>query len=60
MPDIDWLTPSGEQMTDEDWDAGYAQSLAAYLNGHGIWSTDERGEEVVDDHFYLASTACTS
>ena len=36
VPDIDWLTPSGEQMTDEDWDAGYAKSLAFYLNGHGI------------------------
>ena len=44
-------------MTDEDWDAGYAKSLAVYLNGHGIRSTDERGEEVVDDHFYLAFNA---
>ena len=57
MPDIDWLTPAGEQMTDEDWDAGYAKSLAFYLNGHGIRGTDERGEEVVDDHFYLAFNA---
>ena len=44
-------------MTDEDWDAGYAKSLAVYLNGHGIRGTDERGEEVVDDHFYLAFNA---
>jgi isoamylase len=57
VPDIDWLTPAGEQMTDEDWDAGYAKSLAFYLNGHGIRGTDERGEEVVDDHFYLAFNA---
>jgi glycogen operon protein len=57
VPDIDWLTPAGESMTDEDWDAGYAKSLAVYLNGHGIRSTDERGEEVVDDHFFLAFNA---
>jgi isoamylase len=57
VPDIDWLTPSGEQMTDEDWGSGYAKSLAFYLNGHGIRGTDERGEEVVDDHFYLAFNA---
>ena len=57
VPDIDWLTPAGEQMTDEDWDAGYAKSLAVYLNGHGIRETDERGEEVLDDHFYLAFNA---
>jgi glycogen operon protein len=44
-------------MTDEDWDAGYAKSLAVYLNGHGIRSTDERGEEVLDDHFFLAFNA---
>ena len=57
MPDIDWLTPAGEQMTDEDWDAGYAKSLAVYLNGVGIRETDERGEYVKDDHFYLAFNA---
>src|SRR3954449_2211383 len=54
VADIDWLTPAGEQMTDEDWDAGFAKSLAMYLNGHGIRETDERGEDVVDDCFYLA------
>jgi glycogen operon protein len=44
-------------MTDEDWDAGYAKSLAVYLNGVGIRETDERGEYVTDDHFYLAFNA---
>ena len=57
MPDIAWLTPAGEQMTDDDWDVGYAKSLAVYLNGHGIRETDERGEDVIDDHFYLAFNA---
>jgi isoamylase len=28
-----------------------------YLNGLGIRSTDERGEDVDDDHFYLAFNA---
>ncbi len=28
-----------------------------YLNGHGIRSTDERGEDLVDDCFYLAFNA---
>jgi glycogen operon protein len=44
-------------MTEDDWDAGFAKSIAMYLNGHGIRSTDERGEDVVDDHFYLAFNA---
>jgi glycogen operon protein len=28
-----------------------------YLNGHGIRSTDERGEEVIDNCFFLAFNA---
>ena len=57
VPDIAWLTPGGDEMTEEDWDAGFAKSVAVYLNGHGIRSTDERGETVVDDCFYLAFNA---
>jgi glycogen operon protein len=57
VPDIAWLTPSGDLMTEDDWDAAYAKSIAMYLNGHGIRSTDERGEEVIDDCFYLAFNA---
>ena len=57
MPDIDWLTPDGDRMTEDDWDAAYAKSIAMYLNGHGIRETDERGERIVDDCFYLAFNA---
>ncbi|MBM7808541.1 glycogen operon protein [Geodermatophilus bullaregiensis] len=57
VQDIAWLTPGGDLMTEDDWDAGFAKSIAMYLNGHGIRSTDERGEDVVDDHFYLAFNA---
>jgi glycogen operon protein len=57
VQDIAWLTPGGELMSDEDWDAGYAKSLAMYLNGHGIRETDLRGEDVLDDCFYLAFNA---
>jgi glycogen operon protein len=44
-------------MADEDWDVAFAKSLAMYLNGHGIRETDERGEDVLDDCFYLAFNA---
>ncbi len=57
VPDIAWFTHAGELMTEEDWDAAYAKSIGVYLNGHGIRSTDERGDNVVDDHFYLAFNA---
>jgi glycogen operon protein len=54
VPDIAWFTPFGDLMTEDDWDAHYAKSIAMYLNGHGIRSTDERGEPIVDDCFFLA------
>ena len=44
--DIIWLTPAGQEMTQEDWDAGYAQSLAALLNGEAISEPDPRGGKI--------------
>jgi glycogen operon protein len=57
VQDIAWLTAAGEVMDDDDWDVGFAKSLGMYLNGHGIRETDERGEDVVDDCFYLVFNA---
>ena len=40
-------------MTEEDWESGFAKSLAVYLNGQGIPDLDERGQHVTDDSFLL-------
>jgi glycogen operon protein len=53
VEDIAWLQPSGEPMTDEDWDNGYAKSLAVFLNGSGIPELDQRGERITDDSFLI-------
>jgi len=55
--DIIWLTPSGEEMTQQDWQTGYAQSLAALLNGEAISEPDPRGGRVVDAKFLLLFNA---
>ncbi|NIL74524.1 glycogen debranching protein GlgX [Rhodococcus sp. B10] len=55
--DIAWLTPSGEEMTPEDWDSGFGKSLTVFLNGEGIPEPDQRGERVVDDSFLLCFNA---
>jgi isoamylase len=55
--DIAWLTPDGSQMTGEDWDAGFAKSLAVYLNGDAISEPGLRGEPIVDDSFLLLFNA---
>src|SRR5690606_36645475 len=43
LPDIAWLAPDASEMTDEDWESGYAKSMAVFLNGQGIPDLDVRG-----------------
>jgi glycogen operon protein len=57
VSDIGWFTPAGTEMSDQDWQAGYAKSLGVFLNGSAIPTMDERGERVVDDSFYVMFNA---
>jgi len=51
--DLVWLTPAGGVMTDSDWAASYAKSLAVFLNGDAISEPDPRGGKISDDSFLL-------
>ncbi len=53
IEDIGWYTPAGEEMSDDDWDSGFAKSVTVFLNGEGIREPDTRGERVTDDSFFL-------
>ena len=55
--DIVWLTPSGREMSEEDWRIGYAKSLMVYLNGQAITEPGPRGERITDDSFLLLINA---
>ena len=55
--DIVWLTPGGQEMTQADWDASYAKSLAVFLNGEAISEPDPRGERITDAKFLLLFNA---
>jgi glycogen operon protein len=57
VPDIAWFQPSGEEMGEEDWEAGFGRSIAVYLNGNGLRESDARGQLVTDDSFYLGFNA---
>jgi isoamylase len=57
MPDITWFAPDGTEMTEEDWESGFAKSIAVYLNGQGIADPDVRGQRVTDDSFVLCFNA---
>jgi isoamylase len=55
--DIAWYNTDGALMSDTAWRRGYAKSLAIYLNGRGIPTTDEYGSRVIDDSFLVLFNA---
>jgi isoamylase len=57
IEDIGWFTPAGDEMSEEDWDSGFAKSVTVFLNGEGIREPDARGEEIKDDSFFLIFNA---
>ncbi|HMC75549.1 MAG TPA: glycogen debranching protein GlgX [Vicinamibacterales bacterium] len=57
VSDIGWFTPGGTEMSDQDWQTGFAKSLGIFLNGSAIRMTDERGRQLADDSFYVMFNA---
>jgi glycogen operon protein len=55
--DIAWLTPAGDEMTEADWRASYAKSVAVFLNGSEITEPDPRGDRVTDQKFLVLFNA---
>ena len=49
VKDLAWFRPDGKEMTDEDWNAGYAKSLVLRLAGDAIAERDQKGRPIVDD-----------
>jgi isoamylase len=54
---VTWFTPVGEEMTGDDWDAGFTKSLTVFLNGDAITEPGRRGEPIKDDSFLLLINA---
>jgi isoamylase len=55
--DIAWLTPTGQEMTHDDWNKSINKCVSVFLNGESIDAPDARGERVVDDSFLLCFNA---
>ena len=55
--DIAWFTPTGEEMSGQDWNAALTSALGVFLNGSAIPDRDARGEPVTDDSFLLLFNA---
>jgi isoamylase len=57
VEDIEWFLPEGDKMTQENWLHDYAKSLGVYLNGLGIRTLGPKGEQIIDDSFYVIFNA---
>jgi isoamylase len=55
--DIAWFTPSGEHMSDEHWQNGYARALMVFFNGDAIPEPDPRGDRIVGSSFLVVFNA---
>ena len=53
VEDIEWFTPAGEVMSDQDWSVFATRSFMVFLNGRGITEPGRRGEQILDDSFVL-------
>jgi glycogen operon protein len=60
VKDIEWFSPDGSEMADENWKSGFAKSLAIYLNGLDLGMTDAKGQPLTDDNFYIIFNADSS
>jgi glycogen operon protein len=55
--DIEWFTPEGTTMTEDDWQVSYARSKPLFVNGEAIRGLGNRGQRVVDESFYAVFNA---
>ncbi len=57
VTDIGWFAPDGTEMSEDDWESGFAKSVGVFLNGEAIPDPDPRGEKVTDDSFLVLFNA---
>ncbi len=55
--DINWLDPTGAEMTDDMWNSPEVRGLGVRLNGDAIQEVDERGERIAGDTLLLILNA---
>jgi glycogen operon protein len=48
--DLGWFSPTGDEMSEEQWSEAYAHAITLFMSGREI-ERDARGETVTDDDF---------
>jgi len=57
LGDVEWFSPDGTEMDENDWQNGDARTLMAFLNGQAIPEPDPHGERTLDSDFLLLFNA---
>jgi isoamylase len=55
--DIAWYNTTGEEFSDENWNAGWNKSMGVMLNGKTLGWNDEEGNPVEDNSFLILINA---
>ena len=53
LKDIAWYGDNGEEMTQEQWNAGWMRSIALTYNGTTLDQVDVMGQPISDDSFLV-------
>jgi glycogen operon protein len=57
IKDISWLTPGGQDMKDDGWNAGFVRCLGVRMAGNLIGELNEEGEPIVGDTLLILLNA---
>ncbi|NJO70958.1 MAG: glycogen debranching enzyme, partial [Oscillatoriales cyanobacterium RM1_1_9] len=52
VEDLGWYNPDGAEMTEEQWNVGFAKAIGVFLNGEEILARGSQGERVIDESLY--------
>jgi len=53
LKDIAWYGNDGQEMTQEQWSAGWMRSIALMYNGNTLDQVDDMGQPITDDSFLI-------
>jgi glycogen operon protein len=57
IDDMVWFRHDGAEMTEDDWESGFARSVGVFMNGDALHATDLYGRPMVDDTFFVIANA---
>ncbi len=55
--DMVWFRYDGAEMSEDDWESGYARSVGVFMNGETLHSTDLYGRPMSDDSVFVIVNA---